>query len=80
MLVKASFVQPPSLQEISTGRPCLAPGLPKAGGLCQICAAPTCLLAPSGGLMRQVLLLCQEHELTSTLGQDGRGVPTPQAT
>lgn len=30
--------------------------------------------------MRQVLLLCQEHELTSTLGQDGRGVPTPQAT
>lgn len=29
--------------------------------------------------MRQVLLLCQEHELTSTLGQDGRGVPTPPA-
>lgn len=82
MVVKASLVPPLSLQGIYcvSGSPCLAPGLPKAGGLGQICVAPTCLLAPSGGLMCQVLLLCQEHELTLTLGQDGRGFPTPQAT
>lgn len=81
-MLKASLVQPLSLQGIHcvSERPYLAPGLPKAGGLGQICAAPTCLFAPSGGLMRQVLLLCQEHELTSSLGQDGRGIPTLQAT